>query len=107
MLPDERFAIGDAVNGGVLVASMLRGVLHDSPHPYPVATSAHFLRVARLEPAEVQVTWLKTGPDRGDRPRHHLQGGVPVIEAVVTTGMLTGAGDGGGAGRPRPGAPGR
>jgi hypothetical protein len=97
ILPDERFAIGDAVNGGVLVASVLRGVLHDSPHPYPVATSAHFLRVPRGEPADVQVTWLKKGRTAATARASLVQGGVPIIEAVVTTGML-GAGPGAGAG---------
>ncbi len=47
VLPDERFAIAGAVNGGVLLASVLRAVLDSSPHPYPVATSAHFLRAPR------------------------------------------------------------
>ena len=66
--PDPRFALvapggtaPPAVNGGVLVATVLRAVLDTSPHPYPVATSAHFLRVPLLEPAEVEVTWLKQG----------------------------------------------
>src|SRR5262245_9941429 len=64
---DERFAIflpdqvAPACNGGVLLATVLRAVLDTSPHPHPVATSAHFLRVARLEPARVQVAWLKQG----------------------------------------------
>ncbi len=97
VLPDKRFAIGEAVNGGALVASMLRGVLHGSPHPYPVATSAHFLRVARCEPAEVDVTWLKKGRTAATARATLVQGGVPIIEAVVTTGML-GSDAGGGAG---------
>ena len=50
-----------AVNGGVLLATVLRAVLDTSPHPHPVATSAHFLRVPKLAPAQIQVTWLKTG----------------------------------------------
>ena len=33
--PDERFAIAGAVNGGVLLASVLRAVLDSSPHPTP------------------------------------------------------------------------
>ncbi len=52
MQPDPRFSpappsgdVQSAVNGGVLVAAMLRAVLDTSPHPHPVATSAHFLRV--------------------------------------------------------------
>ncbi len=98
VLPDMRFAIGGAVNGGVLVASMLRGVLHDSPHPYPVATSAHFLRVARPEPAELQVTWLKKGRTVATARATLVQHGRPVIEALVTTGMLAIAGNGAGSG---------
>jgi acyl-coenzyme A thioesterase PaaI-like protein len=97
VLPDERFAIGAAVNGGVLVASVLRAVLHGSPHPYPVATSSHFLRVARPEPAEVQVTWLKRGRTAATARATFVQDGVPIIESVVTTGMLAAAGASGAA----------
>ena len=68
VLPDQRFAVvapgsatPPAVNGGVLIATVLRAVLDSSPHPHPIATSAHFLRVAKLEPASVQVTWLRQG----------------------------------------------
>lgn len=86
--PDERFVIGDAVNGGVLVASILRAVLHESPHAYPVATSAHFLRVARREPAEVAVTWLKQGRTAATARATLVQDGLPVIETIVTTGAL-------------------
>jgi acyl-CoA thioesterase len=93
--PDERFAImsGDgsvvgAVNGGVLMATVLRAVLDSSPHPHPVATSAHFLRVPRLEPAQVQVTWLKQGKTAATARATLIQDGAPVIEAAVTTGTL-------------------
>ena len=86
--PDARFAHGGAVNGGVLVASILRAVLDGSPHPYPVATSAHFLRVARSEPAEVHVTWLKEGKTAATARATLIQNGAPVIETVVTTGAL-------------------
>jgi acyl-coenzyme A thioesterase PaaI-like protein len=88
VLPDERFALGGAVNGGVLLASMLRAVLDGSPHPYPVATSAHFLRVARCEPAEVHVNWLKEGRTAATARATLVQDGEPMIETVVTTGDL-------------------
>jgi len=101
IVPDERFAIGAVVNGGVLVASVLRAVLYGSPHPYPVATSSHFLRVARAEPAEVHVTWLKQGRTAATARATLVQDGVPVIESVVTTGMLgAGEGTGGSGGAP-------
>ena len=101
--PDERFAIvsGDgsvvgAVNGGVLMATVLRAVLDSSPHPHPVATSAHFLRVPRPEPAQVQVTWLKQGRTAATARASLIQDGAPVLEATVTTGRLGHAGDAGG-----------
>jgi hypothetical protein len=60
--PDVRFALvapggaaPPAVTGGVLMATMLRAVLDTSPHPPPVATSAHFLRLPLLAPAQVEV----------------------------------------------------
>lgn len=88
--PDPRFAIAGAVNGGVLVASILRAVLHGSPHPYPVATSAHFLRVAQRKPAEVQVTWLKEGRTAATARATLIQDEAPVIETIVTTAALGG-----------------
>jgi len=86
--PDERFRMGGAVNGGVLVASMLRAVLDGSPHPHPVATSAHFLRVPSCEPAEVHVTWLKEGRTAATARATLVQDARPMIEAIVTTGDL-------------------
>src|SRR4029077_21259276 len=65
-VPDSRFAIvapggvtPPAVNGGALMATVLRAVLSESPHPHPIATSAHFLRIAQLAPAQIEVNWLK------------------------------------------------
>jgi len=93
--PDARFAIvapggavPSAMNGGVMVATALRAVLDSSPHPYPVATSAHFLRVPRLEPAEVEVTWLKQGRTAATARATVVQDALPVLEATVTTGSL-------------------
>jgi acyl-CoA thioesterase len=99
--PDERFAIvsGDgsvgAVNGGVLLATVLRAVLDTSPHPDPVATSAHFLRVPRPEPARVQVTWLKEGKTAATARASVVQDGYPVLETTVTAGRLGDPGEGG------------
>ena len=98
--PDPRFAIvapggavPSAINGGVMVATALRAVLDTSPHPYPVATSAHFLRVPRLEPAEVEVTWLKQGRTAATARATVVQDtagqdSLPVLEVTVTTGNL-------------------
>jgi len=99
--PDERFAIflpdglSAAVNGGVLLATMLRAVLDTSPHPHPIATSAHFLRVPRLEPAQVQVTWLKQGRTAATARATLIQEDLPVLQTTVTAGSLGQPGDGG------------
>ena len=93
--PDQRFAIvapggaaPPAVNGGVMIATVLRAVLDGSPLPHPVATSAHFLRVAKLAPAEIHVTWLKTGRTAATARATLIQGGEPVLETTVTTGTV-------------------
>ena len=93
--PDERFAIvapgnaaPSAVNGGVMVATMLRAVLDSSPLPYPVATSAHFLRVPLLEPGEVEVTWLKQGRTAATARAALVQDSQTVLDVTVTTGSL-------------------
>ncbi|MGO9078897.1 MAG: thioesterase family protein [Streptosporangiaceae bacterium] len=93
--PDERFAIWSAestappaVNGGVLIATVLRAVLDSSPHPHPVATSAHFLRVAALAPAQVHVTWLRQGRTAATARATLVQDSQPVLEVAVTTGAL-------------------
>jgi acyl-coenzyme A thioesterase PaaI-like protein len=93
--PDERFALvapggatPPAVNGGVMVATLLRAVLDTSPHPYPVATSAHFLRVPRLEPGEVEVTWLKQGRTAATARAALVQDAQIVLDVTVTTGSL-------------------
>src|SRR5215469_7942047 len=79
-----------AVNGGVLMATVLRAVLDSAPNPYPVATSANFLRVPQLGPAEVEVTWLKTGRTASIARAALVQDGVQVVDMTVTTGTLPG-----------------
>jgi acyl-coenzyme A thioesterase PaaI-like protein len=98
--PDQRFALvapggrtPPAVNGGVMIATVLRAVLDGSPLPHPVATSVHFLRVARLAPAEIHVTWLKTGRTAATARATVEQDGEPVLEATVTTGTVLESGD--------------
>jgi acyl-coenzyme A thioesterase PaaI-like protein len=100
---DPRFALvapggsaPPAVNGGVLMATVLRAVLDGSPYPYPVATSAHFLRAARPGPAEVQVSWLKQGRTTATARASLARDGEPTLDVAVTTGTLppSPAGDG-------------
>jgi len=93
--PDQRFALvapagaaPPAVNAGVLIATVLRAVLDCSPLPHPVATSAHFLRVAKLAPAQIHVTWLKTGRTAATARATLVQDGEAVLETTVTTGTV-------------------
>jgi acyl-CoA thioesterase len=96
MRPDPRFAAPaagqgpPAVNGGVLIAAILRAVLDGSPHPHPLATNAHFLRVPAIAPAQVAVTWLKHGKTAAVARASLVQDGTPMIEAMVSTGSLPG-----------------
>jgi acyl-coenzyme A thioesterase PaaI-like protein len=99
--PDERFALlppgggtPAAVNGGVLIATMLRCVLDSSPHPHPVATSAHFLRVPQTAPARVEVTWLKEGRTAATARASLVQDGKTAVEMTITTGTVPGGGPG-------------
>jgi len=69
-------------------------VLDTSPHPYPVATSAHFLRVPLLEPADVEVTWLRQGRTAATARATVIQHERPVLEVTVTTGDLPAGDDG-------------
>jgi hypothetical protein len=92
---DPRFAIvapggatPPAINGGALLATLLRAVLDSSPHPHPVATSSHFLRVPQLAPVEVQVSWLKRGKTAATARASLVQDGLIVVDATVTTGDL-------------------
>jgi hypothetical protein len=94
-LPDARFAIvapgggtPPAVNGGALLATVLRAVLSESPHPHPVATSAHFLRVPQFAPAEVRVDWLKQGGTAATARAALVQDGKVILDTTVTTGTV-------------------
>jgi Thioesterase-like superfamily len=92
---DPRFALvtpggttPPAVNGGVLLATVLRAVLDCSPHPHPVATSANFLRVPQLAAAEVQVSWLKHGKTASTARATLVQDGQAVLDTTITTGTV-------------------
>ena len=117
VLPDARFAIvapggttPPAINGGALLATVMRAVLSESPLPHPVATSAHFLRVAQLAPAEVQVTWLKHGRTAATARGALVQDGKVILDTTMTVGTVPGpeatGADEAGPDEPGPGVPG-
>ncbi len=97
-LPDARFALvapggtaPSAINGGALLATVMRAVLAESPLPHPVATSAHFLRVAAIAPAQVQVTWLKHGRTAATARAALVQDGKVILDTTMTVGEVPGA----------------
>ena len=94
-LPDSRFAIvapggvtPPAVNGGALMATVLRAVLSESPHPHPIATSAHFLRIAQLAPAQIELNWLKQGGTAATARAALVQDGKVILDTTVTVGTV-------------------
>ena len=94
---DPRFALvapggtaPPAVNGGALMATVLRAVLDASAHPHPVATSANFLRIPQLAAAEVHVSWLKHGNTASTARATLVQDSKPVLDMTVTTGTVPG-----------------
>ena len=94
--PDARFALTapgssampPVINGGVMLATVLRAVLDCSPLPHPVATSAHFLRVPRLAPVLIEVTWLKTGKTAATALATLTQDDQALLLTTVTTGTV-------------------
>jgi hypothetical protein len=94
---DARFAIvapgaatPPAINGGVLLATVTRAVLAESPLPHPVATSAHFLRIGAIAPAEVHVNWLKHGRTAATARAALIQDGKVILDTTMTVGTVPG-----------------
>jgi acyl-CoA thioesterase len=85
---DGDYGIAEALNGGYLMAVLLRAAVDASPHPHPVATSANFLRVARPGRAEISVEPRKTGRTTAAARVTLSQDGQPVVDAQVSTGTL-------------------
>ena len=94
---DARFAMvvpgsatPPAINGGALLATVMRAALADSPLPHPVATSAHFLRIGAIGPAEVHVTWLKHGRTAATARAALIQDDKVILDTTMTVGTVSG-----------------
>ncbi|ACY99397.1 MULTISPECIES: thioesterase family protein [Thermomonospora] len=85
---DAGFRIGEALNGGYLMAVLLRAAMDAAPHAHPISTSAAFLRVGRPGPAEITVEPRKSGRTAATVRATLSQDGQPVIDAQVVTGTL-------------------
>lgn len=85
---DAGFGIAAALNGGYLMAVLLRAAVDASPHVHPLATSASFLRVAKPGPADIVVENRKVGRTVTSSRISLVQDDKAVIDAQVTTGTL-------------------
>jgi hypothetical protein len=85
---DDGYGFGDAINGGYLMAVLIRAAVDVSGRPHPIVTSSSFLRVARAGRAEVVVEARKSGRTAHVARVALVQDGEPVVEALITTGAL-------------------
>jgi acyl-CoA thioesterase len=85
---DSGYSIGRPLNGGYLMAVLLRAAVDASPFEHPVSTTAQFLRSPAPGPAQVRVESLKTGRTVAFTRATLLQDGVPQIESLITTATL-------------------
>lgn len=85
---DGEFGFAEALNGGYLMAVLVRAMADASAHQHPVATSATFLRVGKPGPAEVRVEPRKTGRTTDVARVTLVQDDRPIVDALITTGTL-------------------
>ncbi|MEO3871894.1 thioesterase family protein [Nonomuraea sp. B12E4] len=85
---DPGYAIGGPLNGGYLLAVILRAAVDASPFEHPVSTSAQFLKAPVPGPAQVRVEPLKSGRTAAFARATLVQDGVAQIESLITTATL-------------------
>jgi acyl-CoA thioesterase len=85
---DGTWSVGGIPNGGYLLWLMLGPALKTSPHPHPVATSAHFLRPPSAGPADIVVETLRSGRLVTTQRVQLVQAGRTSVEALVTSTVL-------------------
>jgi hypothetical protein len=85
---DPGYSIGGPLNGGYLMAVVLRAVVDDSPFEHPVSTTSQFLKAPVPGPAQVRVERLKAGRTAAFTRATLVQDGVAHIESLVTTATL-------------------
>jgi len=85
---DEGFGFGVAINGGYLMAALLRAAVDASSHLHPVATAVNFLRPGQAGPAEILIEPRKDGKTAAMSRATLLQNGKAILDAQVTTATL-------------------
>lgn len=85
---DPGYAIGVPLNGGYLMAVILRAAVDASPFEHAVSQTAQFLKAPAVGPAQVRLQQLKAGKTVAFTRATLLQDGVPQIEGLITTATL-------------------
>ncbi|MEU7894716.1 thioesterase family protein [Nonomuraea sp. NPDC049152] len=85
---DPGYSIGGPLNGGYLMAVLLRAAVDASPHEHPVSTTTQFLRSPRPGPARVVVEQTKAGRTAAFARARLIQDDVPQLESLITTATL-------------------
>ncbi|MEV4286564.1 thioesterase family protein [Nonomuraea bangladeshensis] len=88
---DTGYSIGGPLNGGYLMAVILRAAVDASPFEHPVSTTAQFLKAPVPGPAQVRVEPLKAGRTAAFARVTLVQDGTAKIEGLITTATLSGA----------------
>ncbi|GAA1777580.1 thioesterase family protein [Actinomadura chokoriensis] len=85
---DAGYAIGEAINGGYVMAVLGRAAVDASPHAHPISTATNFHRVTKAGPAEVVVEPRKEGRTAASALVSLVQDGRTAVDALITTGTL-------------------
>jgi acyl-CoA thioesterase len=83
-LTDRWNALGGVPNGGYLLATALRALQAELPHPDPVVASATYLRPGRTGPATIATEVARTGRRVGTGEARLSQDGKEIIRVVAT-----------------------
>ncbi|MFC4114751.1 thioesterase family protein [Nonomuraea zeae] len=85
---DPGYSIGGPLNGGYLMAVILRAAVDATPFEHPVSTTAQFLKAPVPGPAQVRVEPLKAGRTAAFARATLVQDGTAKIEGLITTATL-------------------
>jgi acyl-coenzyme A thioesterase PaaI-like protein len=85
---DAEWTIGDKPNGGYLMAMLGRAAASLSPHPHPIAASAHYLRAPNPGPVLIEAELLRAGRSASQVRARMSQGEVRCVEALLTVSRL-------------------
>lgn len=83
-----RWSIGEAPNGGYLLAIAVRALAAALPHPDPLTVTGHFLSSPRPGPACIEVATLRVGRTLARGEVRLLQGDTECLRALAAFGRL-------------------